>query len=346
MKTSSTFSILIWINASRAKNNEAELFARITVNQKRANISLKRKVNIDSWDKNKSRAKGNSQKARLLNQYLDQVKSKLVQTHQVLSNQNKLITSKLIKSSFLGEDENNKSLNELISYHSNKIKNTLAPGTIRNFGITENYITKFLVQKKKTTDIYLNQLDYKFICDFENFLHGYWPKGHPKAMGNNTVMKHIQRLRKMVTLSYHLEWLQKDPFIRWKPTFEKTNREFLSDNELSNLETYDFISERLERVRDLFVFSCYTGISYSDIMKLTKDNIHLGIDGNNWIITKRQKTKITVKIPILEKAQQLIHKYSAHPITQVTGTLLPVITNEKLNAYLKEVANFSGIQKT
>ena len=345
MKTSTTFSILIWINSSRAKNNEAELYARITVNQKRANISLKRKINIDSWDKSKSKLKGNSSNARIQNQFIEQVRAKLNKIYIDLYNQNKLITAQLIKSTFLGEGENNKSLNEIITYHSNKIKNTLAPGTIRNFGITENYIAKYLEQKRKTTDIYLNDLNYKFICDFENFLHDYWPKGHPKAMGHNTVMKHIQRLRKIVTLSYHLEWLRKDPFIRWKPTFERTNREFLSDNELSNIESHEFISERLDRVRDLFVFSCYTGISYSDIMNLTKDHIHLGIDGNNWIITKRQKTNITVKVPILEKAQILINKYSSHPMTQVTESLFPLITNEKLNSYLKEVANFSGIKK-
>ncbi|RXP60300.1 site-specific integrase [Lutibacter sp. HS1-25] len=345
MKTSSTFSILIWINASRAKNNEAELFARVTVNQKRTNISLKRKINIDHWDKSKSRLKGNSENARKQNQFIEQIKAKLHKVHIDLYNQEKLITAQLIKATFLGEGENNKSLNELIKYHSEKAKGTFAIGTIRNYGITENYISKFLQQKRKTTDIYLNQLDYKFICDFENFLHCLWPKEHPKALGQNTVMKHIQRLRKMVTLSYHLEWIDKDPFIRWKPTFEKTNREFLSDSELSNLETYEFISERLERVRDLFIFSCYTGIAYIDIMQLTHNNIHLGIDGNKWIITKRQKTKITVKVPILEKAQYLIDKYCSHPMTQVTGTLFPVITNEKLNAYLKEVANFSGIKK-
>ena len=345
MKTSTTFSILIWINASRAKNNQAELYARITVNQKRANISLKRKINIDSWDKSKSKLKGNSEYARNQNQFIEQIKAKLHKIHIDLFNQEKLITAQLIKATFLGEGEKNKSLNEIITYHSKIINNTLASGTGRNFGITENYISKFLEQKRKTTDIYLNELNYKFICDFESFLNSYWPKGHPKAMGHNTVMKHLQRLRKIVTLAYHLEWLHKDPFIRWKPTFEKTNREFLSDCELSNIESHEFISERLERVRDLFVFSCYTGISYSDIMNLTKGHIHLGIDGNNWIITKRQKTNIIVKVPILEKAQYLIDKYSTHPITKVTGTLFPIITNEKLNSYLKEVANFSGIKK-
>lgn len=345
MKTTTTFSILIWINASRAKNNEAEIFARITVNQKRANISLKRKININFWDKSKSKAKGNSQNARVLNQYLDQVKADLFRAHQELNNQGKLITAQLIKSTFLGEGENHKSLRNLFDYHSGKINGTFAVGTIRNYAVTERYIFKFLNEKVKTSDIYLKQLNYKFICDFENYLHCFWPKGHPKAMGQNTVMKHIQRLRKLITLSYHLEWLQKDPFIRWKPTFEKTNRQFLSANELSNLETFEFISERLERVRDLFVFSCYTGISYIDIMKLTKTNIHLGIDGNNWIITKRHKTNTTVKVPLLNKSQNIVSKYEHHPITMVSGTLLPPITNEKLNLYLKEVANFCGIKK-
>jgi len=345
MKTSNTFSILIWINASRAKNNEAELFARVTVNQKRANISLKLKVNIDTWDKFKSRLKGNGEKARIQNQYIEQVKAKLHKIHIDLNNQEKLITAKLIKSNFLGEGENHKTLNEIIRYHSSKTKTTFAKGTIRNYGITENYISKFLEQKMKTTDIYLNQLDYKFICDFEDFLHSLWPKGHPKALGQNTVIKHIQRLRKLVTLSFHLEWIDRDPFVRWKPIFEKTNRQFLSDDELSNLETYDFISERLDRVRDLFVFSCYTGIAYIDVMGLTKDNILMGIDGNNWIITKRQKTKAPIKVPILAKAKEIIDKYDNHPMTQVTGMLLPSISNEKLNAFLKEVANFSGIKK-
>lgn len=185
MKTSSTFSILIWINASRAKNNEAEIFARVTVNQKRANISLKRKININSWDKAKSKAKGNSQKARLLNQYLDQVKAKFIKAHLDLSNQGKLITAQLIKSTYLGEGENNKTLINLIEYHSNKIKGTFAKGSIRNYAVTEGYITKFLEQKRSTTDIFLKQLDYRFICDFENFLHCFWPKGHPKALGGN-----------------------------------------------------------------------------------------------------------------------------------------------------------------
>ena len=214
MKSSNTFSILFWINASRAINNEAEIYARVTVNQKRVNISLKRKVKVDQWDVSKKRVKGNSSKAKQINQYLDQAYTQLFQIYQDLKFQEVLITAQLIKANYTGNNEKSKSLQNLIEYHGNKIENTLAKGSIRNFGVTENYLNKFLKKVKKTNDIYLKQLDYKFLCDFEMYLSAYWPTGHPRAMSQNTVMKHIQRLRKMVTLAYHMEWIGKDPFLR------------------------------------------------------------------------------------------------------------------------------------
>lgn len=345
MKSQNTFAILFWINASRAKNGVANIYARVTVNQKRANISLKHSIHTDKWDANKKRSKGTDAKARQLNGYLDQTYTRLFQIYQDLTYQEELVTAKIIKARFLGDDEKSKSLLDLIEYHKRKIENTLTKGTIKNFGVTESYLNKFLQKEKRTTDIYLKQLDYKFLVDFENYLASVWPVGHPRAMSQNTIMKHIQRLRKMVTLAYHLEWLERDPFARWKPQYEKTNREFLSETELERLESHEFNSDRLDRVRDLFVFSCYTGISYVDIMALTADNITRGINGGNWIVTKRQKTKSAVKVPLLEKAEEIITKYSDHPMTAVSASLLPIITNEKLNVYLKEVANHVGIKK-
>ncbi len=345
MRSTSTFSIFFWIYSKRAVNNKAGIYARVTVNSKRVNISLKIKADITKWDSKKQRVKGFTQEAKIVNRTLDQAHSKLFQSYQDLKLQDKLITSQLLKAIFLGEGEQAKTLQNLLDYHRRKIETTLAKGTIRNFGVTESYLNRFLKAKLKTSDVYLKQLNYKFICDFETYLHEYWPKGHPKAISQNTVMKHLQRLRKITTLSYHLEWLDRDPFLRWKPTYEKRERQFLSENELYNLENYFFPIDRLDRVRDLFVFSCYTGISYVDIMSLTKSNIQKGIDRNNWIVTKRQKTKTPIKIPLLDKAQNIIDKYFDHPITQITKTLLPVITNEKLNLYLKEVAHACGITK-
>lgn len=345
MKTAQTFTILFWINKSRSSKNLAELYARVTINGKRTNIGLKRKVDIDLWDTENKKAKGKTKEAKEINDCINLVQSRLFNIYQDLKYKGDLITPQLVKSIYNGESINSKTLLELLEYHNRKIENTLAAGTIRNFGITENYINRFLQQKLKTTDINLNQLNYKFISDLEMFLVNYYPKGHPKAMSHNTVMKHLQRLRKMVNLAYQLEWIEKDPFIRWKPTFEQKQREFLSSNELSNLETYNFRIDRLDRVRDLFVFSCYTGISYSDIMALTDKNLMIGMDGNTWISTQRLKTKTSVRIPLLQQAKDILTKYKDHPITNVSGTLLPKITNEKTNLYLKEIADAVGIKK-
>lgn len=345
MRTKHTFSTMFWQQTTKAVNNEAGLYLRITVDGKRLNVSLKRRIPIDLWDPKKKKAKGTSAKAKQINQYLDEVKSKIFQIYQELKYRDQLITAQIIKAKFMGEDEQSKTLLELIAYHSKKIENTLAAGSIRNFGVTENYIKKFMIEKKKTKDVYLKQLDFQFLIDFENYLTNVWPVGHPRAMSQNTTMKHIQRLRKIITLAYHLEWIDRDPFVRWKPVYEKKVRDYLSEKELAQLENFDFNSDRLDRVRDLFIFSCYTGISYIDIMNLTRDNVVKGIDGGVWIMTQRQKTKSSIKVPLLEKAENIIQKYESHPMTEISSSLLPLITNEKLNAYLKEVANHVGIKK-
>ena len=345
MQNSNTFSILFWIHPSRIKNNQSKIYVRITVDGIRQNISLKHEVDIRTWEPYRQKARGNNETSKLLNAYLDKVRAELVNCYQKLLLDKKLVTAELIKSSYLGQNEQRKTLLDILDYHSKKIEHTLTKGSIRNFGVSEGYLKKFLFRKLKTSNVYLSELNYKFICDYESFLHAYWPKDHPKAMGNNTVMKHIQRLRKITTLGYHLEWIDRDPFVRWKPSFEKNEREFLSENELSNLESYYFPIKRLERARDLFVFSCYTGIAYADLIQLTPDHIVRGIDGDFWIMSKRQKTNIPFKIPILPKAKVLLNHYEGHPMTHETGTLFPVISNEKLNLYLKEIADACGITK-
>ncbi|MGJ8551094.1 site-specific integrase [Winogradskyella wichelsiae] len=345
MRTKHTFSTFFWLQTTRAINNEASLYIRITVDGKRVNLSLKKRVPVSLWDAKKKKVKGTSAQSKQINFYIEEVSTKLFQIYQDLKFKDELITAKLIKSLYTGDNQESKSLKNIFSYHSQKIANTLASGSIRNFGITENYVFKFLEKKKSTTDIHLSQLNFEFLSHFELFLCDIWPVGHPKALSNNTRMKHIQRLRKVVTLAYHLEWMDRDPFVRWKMTYDKTNREFLSEVELKNLEDKVFISKRLDRVRDLFVFSCYTGISYVDLMNLTSSHLVLGMDGGNWIMTKRQKTNTIVKVPLLGKALEIITKYKDHPVTKVTESLLPIMTNEKLNVYLKEVANFVGIEK-
>ncbi|UMB60155.1 site-specific integrase [Lutibacter sp. A80] len=345
MKTQNTFSILFWINASRAKNNEADLFARITVNQKRVNISLKRKVSIESWDKSKSRLKGNGQEARALNNYIDQTQAAIFKAYQDLVSENKLITSQVIKARYLGIDQQHYSLQNIIDYHNTNFAHKLHKATLGLYKTTQGYLMEFVLKEYKTSDIYLRELNYSFLVKFDNFLRGYKLSRNKKRIGNNTIIKHMQRLRKMVTMAFHMEWIERDPFVKYKPSFIKKEREFLSKKELESIQDYSTDIERLNLVKDLFIFSSYTGIAYVDIMKLTKDNIVLGIDGGKWIITKRQKTNTPVKVPILDPVQSLINKYKNNERAAVNGTIFPSLSNQKLNSYLKEIADACKIKK-
>ncbi len=345
MQNSQTFSILFWINASRAKNNFAEIYVRITVNQRRVNISLKRKTDIDLWDKIKSRVKGRGELTRLTNDYLDQIQIKLFQCYQDLKNEDRIITAKIIKSRFLGTDKKLYSVQDLISYHNDIVTHKLHKDTMKHYRTSQKYVMLFINKKLKASDIHLKSLDYSFVINFESFLRSYQPNHYQKSIGNNAVMKHIQRIHKMIKLAFDLEWIDKDPFVKFKPKLIKTEREFLTSYELKSIENLSISIERLNIVKDLFVFSCYTGICYADIVQLGQNNVAIGIDGNKWIITKRQKTGTPVKVPLLPKALHLIEKYKNHHRTIDNRTLLPKISNQKLNSYLKEVADLSGVTK-
>lgn len=345
MKSQNTFATLFWVSSTRIKNGQVSVYVRITVNGKRVNISLKRKVALSEWNSSKGRARGTKQESRLLNRYIDQVQSRIFESYEQLRAEKELISAQTIKARFLGEDDQEYSLLTLVDYHNTQMSETLSYGTLKNYFTTQKYIKQFLQEKRKKDDIYLSKLTFRFVVDFENFLRAHVPKDHQKPMGNNTVMKHIQRLRKMVTLSYKMEWIDKDPFIRFKPSYIRNDREFLREYELQAIEEKMFTIERLQIVKDLFVFSCYTGLSYIDVMQLSEENIQIGIDGNKWVITNRQKTDKKVRIPLLEKAEEIINKYRGHIKVKSLGTLFPVISNQKLNSYLKEIADVTGIKK-
>jgi len=345
MKTSTTFSILFWADFSRAKNDQASIYARITVNGKRATISLKRKVLVSDWDVHKNRARGTNQKSRILNSYLDETYNHLFKCYRDLMNEHKLITAQVVKARYFGNDENNRSITDIINYHNEDMVNKLKWGTQKNYYTTQNYISKFLLKLYKTTDLYLRELDYHFIIKFEKYLRDYVPEDHQKPMGNNTVMKHIERFRKIINLSLKLGWIERDPFINFQAKFVKNERGFLSLEELQEIENKQFGINRLELVKDLFVFSCYTSLSYIDVIHLTADNICIGIDGELWIYYKREKTTKPIRIPLLPKAMQIVEKYKSNRKSISQGSIFPKISNQKLNSYLKEIADVCGIKK-
>jgi site-specific recombinase XerD len=158
-------------------------------------------------------------------------------------------------------------------------------------------------------------------------------------------MKYIANLRKIINLAIANEWTTQDPFVKFRFSLKEVKRQALSEGELQLLAEKDLKAERLNRVRDIFVFCCYTGLAYADVEKLTPDHIRQGIDGQKWIFTERTKTRTTSNIPLLAPALALIEKYKDHPQSVNRGRVFPVLTNQKMNAYLKEIADLCGFQQ-
>ncbi|MGB6153895.1 MAG: site-specific integrase [Pricia sp.] len=345
MRTSSTFSILFWIYATRAVNNKATLYLRLTLNGQRINISVKRKVVVSTWDVKSQSATGSGKVSRALNVYLSGVSTEIYGIYEQLKSEDIPFTAQTIKEKYLGESQNNYSFKNLVEYYNQKMQHKLHRNTMGQYKTSQRYMFAFIKDEFNRTDMALKELNYGFIIGFENFLRAFVPKpGQPK-IGNNTAMKHIKRLRRMVTLAYRMEWLDRDPFVNFKMRIEKKEREFLTSEELQSIEDLESSIERLIVVRDLFVFSCYTGISYSDIITLTEKNIVIGIDGSPWIMADRVKTGTPFKIPLLPKAKTIIDKYRYHLRTHTSKNLLPKLSNQKLNSYLKEIADFCNIKK-
>ena len=345
MRTTNTFGIQFITRTNKAKDGLTPIYARVTVDARRVEISLKRFINPLEWNGRKGIARGNREEIKSLNHYLEEVRSRLVGCYQEMQIQKQLITADGIKNKLLGIDQKEHSLCKLINYHNTQTKDSLAPGTLKNYFTTQKYLQMFLKKRSGATDIFLSELSYRFLTEFEHFLRNYKPLDHHKPLANNGVMKHIERFRKMINMAIRLEWLDKDPFAKYQQKFDKLERGFLTKEELSTIELKEIKVVRIAWIRDLFVFSCYTGLAYIDLMRLTPSNISIGIDGEYWLITSRQKTNNPVRVPLLPEAMEIIERYKGHPRAIAGKTLFPVISNQKLNCYLKELADLCSIQK-
>lgn len=344
MPNFTTFSVLFFTRKVNRNSQNLSIYARITVNGKCSEMSLQRKTFVNEWDSSKGRLKGTTPRIKKLNGYLDQVYSKLLDTHKNLLDKDPLISAAKIKASYLGLDEDHKTIKDIVAYHNEKMKDTLKWGTLKNYHTTAKYLEEFLKKKKNTDNIYLKLINYQFVTEFEMFVRSYRAKKDRKTCGTNGTMKHLERLKKLLNLAIKLEWLEKNPFRNYTFKFEKNDRQFLTERELHILEESVFTSASLERVKDMFLFSCYSGLSYIDLKKLTTDQIIKGIDNRDWIYTKREKTQQSVKIPLLLPALEIIKMYQDQGPKEIKE-VFPVISNQKINKYLKDIMDSIGIRK-
>lgn len=345
MRTKNTFGIHYVLRTNRGGKGKAAIYVRIVVNKTRTELSLKRSVGVDEWNEAKGMAKPKNDSLKSLNSYLEEIRCKLTSSYQDFVLENEFVSADAVKNKFLGIEEQKHTLNSLMDYHNLHMIEVLATGTMKNYYTTEKYLKQFLNKQFKKEDLYLTELNYEFITHFEYFLRKHQPLDHQRGMTNNGVMKHLERFRKVIRLGVKMEWLDKDPFAMFKLKMNKVERGFLTKEELFEIEDKQINIPRVQFARDVFVFSCYTGMAYIDVMQLTPMNITKGIDGNKWIKTFREKTDTPVNVPLLPKALEIVETYKNHPRSIAHGTIFPVISNQKLNSYLKEIGDICGIQK-
>jgi len=348
MKATNKFGIHFKIRSERIKEGKAPVFVGLAVDGKKAYIALKNfQAEVAHWNIDQGCGKTTSMQGRKINNYLDDIRLIFKSHYKELEISGRKITLDALKDAFLGNTEEDKPItfSQLIDYHNEQGETLLAVGTMRHYKVTQRYLIKFFQQKFNKPDINLTDLDYKFISDFELFLYNHKPKDHQKPMDTNGVLKHIIRLKKMTNLAIKLKWLSADPFQGFKMTRKRVDKDFLSEFDLKAVEEKYFELDRLALVRDIFIFSCYTGLSYVDMSNLKYDNIVRGIDGENWIQTSRKKTAIPVNTPILPKAQIIINRYKNDIRAREKGTVFPIISNQKVNSYLKEIADLCRIRK-
>lgn len=326
-----------------SKGKLQAIYLRITVDGGRKEISTKCLTDPSKWNSARGRVSGNTEDAKTINEAIISFEHRAREVYNRFIESGKLITADLIKDEVLGLTHKSQTLvDQFDRYVANleaKKGVDFAPGTVTNWKITQGHLKEFLKKKFKRIDIPFKDLGMPFLAEFDFYAKTVW------KCGNNAALKHIQRIRKVVNIAVISGFLDKDPFLGFKGKKDKSNRTFLTDKELAALEEKCFDIKRLERVKDMFVFSCYTGLAYVDMQKLTVDNLVIGIDGYKWIYTFRTKTKIKSNVPLLPPALAILEKYKNEPEVVVSGKLLPMITNIKTNAYLKEVADICGIKK-
>ncbi|MBP0902656.1 site-specific integrase [Mariniflexile gromovii] len=339
-----SLSILFYIKKSKADSlGKANIYLRITVDGKRAEFSIRRKITPARWSNETGLAKGNSSETQELNRYISSIKNKLYQCEQRFIDKGIPITSKKLRDALLEKETKFKMLIEEFENHNNQVEKLIgidfAPNTLIRYKTTLNHLKKFVLNEYNIKDIALNQIDNVFI----NRLEYYFKTS--ENCGHNTTFKYISNLKKIVRIAYNNGWIKKDPFVHYKTKYKTVDREFLTEQEIQTLIEKDFRIERLNQVKDIFIFCYYTGLAYIDVKKLVNSHIVLGIDGEYWINTKRTKTDSKINIPLLPSAYNIIKKYQNFSEIIDDDKVLPVLSNQKMNAYLKEIAVICEINK-
>ncbi|WP_237488061.1 site-specific integrase [Hufsiella ginkgonis] len=342
MKTN--VSVLFYLKKPR--NYEAgpmPIYMRITVECNRTELSVGRECDPKRWSSHSGRAIGTKEEYRSLNAYLDSLQTKMYDVHHFLLQTGETITCEALKNKFTGKVEKPKLLIEIFEGHNSNVSallgNGFEPNTLKGYRTTVNHLKLFIKHKYAAKDVPLTRLDHGFITGFEFYLRS---KLKVSAV---TAAKYIKNLKKVVNICMAHGWVDKNPFAHYKSTAKAVEKQFLTQDELDAISNKTLKMERLAQVRDIFLFSCYTGLAHADVEKLKRSEIGIGIDREQWVFTNRKKNDSSSRVPLLPVAKRIMDSYEGHPKCDNSGLVLPVLSNQKMNAYLKEIAELCEISK-
>ena len=336
----SSFSILFFIRESKArKNGNVPIEVMITVNGERNSFSTGKQIAIEKWDKTKQQVKGKDQETQNLNNYLKAIKAKLYQKEAELLERGFIITAQILYDAYFDKVESLKerSLFEVFEEHNQEQEKLVGNGVSKATHWVSVYtirlLREFVQQKYKREDLYLRELNLNFIQSFHSFLR------IDKGMAQNASTKHLKLLKKIINLSVASSYMAFNPFSTYKVEREPVDIDFLDEEELRKIINFDTPLPRLERAKDMFLFGCFTGLSYIDIKTLTPEHFEKDSAGRIWIKKRRVKTGVLSRIPLLPIAKLILDKYKGGE------KLLPIQDPADINKYLKDIAILCGINK-
>jgi site-specific recombinase XerD len=339
-----SFGLLFFLKRPKNyKKGPMYLYLRLTVDGAVRELSTKRLWEPSRWSPEAGRATGTKEDAKSLNLYLDALRAKVYDAKRVMIEADKPVTAESLKNVLAGTDEAKRMILEIFRHHNEQMKELVgrefAPGTLERYRTSFDHTRSFIQWKYGMEDMDIRKLDYEFISEY-----AFWLKS-VRHCSHNTTMKYLSNFKKVVLGCVRNGWLPRDPFGGYKMGKKEVVRTALTVKELQALAAKPFVTERLNQVRDIFLFSCYTGLAYADVKKLRRTEITVGLDGGQWLFTSRQKTEVPFRIPLLPMALDIIDRYADHPQCCNQGYVLPVLSNQKMNAYLKEIADVCGISK-
>ena len=341
-----SFRVLFFLKKTRLlKNGEASVCMRITVNGTRVENNIRKSIAPALWSQAKETARGKSRRACDLNTYIEEARIKLYQIFCELEQQNRPVTAHLLQELFFGQEkpEEVRTLLGTMQEHNDQCRALVGTDyaliTVRRYESCRRYLAELIRQRYGKEDLPLTEVNGELVRAFAFYLKT------EKGCQQNTVIRYMKCLKKITNLACANDWMAKDPFLGIRFHEKEVVREFLTMDELQTIYHKEFPLERLPLVRDVFIFAAFTGLAFIDVQQLAPEHIVRDNNGNLWIRKPRQKTKNMCNIPLLDIPQEILRKYADHPTCRKKGVLLPVPCNQKMNSYLKEIADICMIRK-